>query len=72
MGHSRKDPSPPPTEEIDNTPLPLSRHPIEIQDILKTISLPPPWMAEISSVGGVWIFFGTTQFQNPGYFKITL
>ena len=56
MGHSRKDP-PPPTEEIKNTPSPSA-------DILYKFKFPSPllWTVEISSVGGEWIFFGTTQY----------
>ena len=50
--------TPPPTEEINDTPSPSP----DILYKFKTFfrRFPPPWMAEISSVGGEWIFSGVT------------
>ena len=54
-------------EEINNPPLPFYGHPAQIQDILYYDVPLPPWTVEISSVGEVWFFFGTTQEYSPFY-----
>ena len=41
-------------------PPPLRTSYTNLRHSLDNSPPPPPWTAEISSVGGVWIFFGTT------------
>jgi hypothetical protein len=61
MGHSRKHPYHPPRGNRKLTPYPLSDVLIHLL-LSETIFSPLPLRtAEISSVGGVWIFSGTTQ-----------
>jgi hypothetical protein len=61
MGHSRKHPYHPHGGNKKLTPLPPSDVLIHLL-LSETIFSPLPLrMAEISSVGGVWIFSGTTQ-----------
>ena len=61
MGHSRKHPYHPHGGNRKLTPLPPSDVLIHLL-LSETIFSPLPLqMAEISSMGGVWIFSGTTQ-----------
>jgi hypothetical protein len=68
MGHSRKHPYHPHEENWKLTPL----HPSDVLAHLllsETILSPLPLRtAEISSVGGVWIFSGTTQLTELDQF----
>jgi hypothetical protein len=67
MGHSRKHPYHPHRGNRKLTPLPHSD--VLIHLLLSETIFSPLLLrtAEISSVGGVWIFSGTTQFQNLFY-----
>jgi hypothetical protein len=66
LGHSRKHPYHPHGGNRKLTPLPPSDVLIHLL-LSETILSPLPLRtAEISSVGGVWIFSGTTHFHDLG------
>jgi hypothetical protein len=71
MGHSRKHPYHPHRGNKKLTPLPPSDVLIHLLLSETTFSPLPLRTAEISSVGGVWIFSGTTQYCPMIYLSST-